>query len=148
MLRGVFAAMFLAQVGVAALLAGVLAWVVGVRAAPPLTSQILVVLALVGVPVAATMAHLRARSGSKGAALAGVLLAGVLLATPAWFLAFAALIGSGGVYLTLLLLVVVTAYALGFLLCGRFAGFALAAPKPASAQGAQAEGVDELAEQV
>lgn len=129
MLRGVFGAMFLTQAGVAALLAGALALLVSPRApATALTSQVLVLLSLVQVPVAATIAYFTGRSGGKGAALAATIMAGVLLATPAWFLAFAVLIGSGGVYLALLLTVVVNAYAVGFILCGHFAGFAVAVP--------------------
>ncbi len=135
MLRGVFAAMFLAQVGVAAALASGLALLAPVQtSASPLTAQILVVLALVDLPVAATLPYLGARGGGKSAALAATLLAGVLLATPAWFLAFAALVKSGAVYLLLLLAVVLNAYALGFFLCGRFAGFAVVAT-PGSAKG-------------
>ena len=129
MLRRIFAATFLAQAGVAALLSGGLALVAGSRApAPTLASQILVILALAGLPVAATMAHLTGRAGGKGAALAATIIAGVLLATPAWFLAFAVLVGSASLYLALLLAVVVNSYAVGFLLCGRFAGFAVAVP--------------------
>lgn len=150
-LRGVFAAMFLSQAGVAALLAGVLALLTEARApAFPLTSQVLVGLALLGLPVAATMAYSTARAGGKGAALAATLLAGVLLAVPAWFLAFAALVGSGRIYLTALLLVVVNAYAVGFLMCGRFAAFALM-PKKAVLSGReirQDEEADGLVEQV
>ena len=143
MLRGVFAAMFLAQVGVAAVLAGGLALLAPAQAsASPLTAQILVVLALVDLPVAATLPFLSARGGGKSAALAATLLAGVLLATPAWFLAFAALVESGVVYLLLLLAVVLNAYALGLFLCGRFAGFAVVATS-----GSAKDGVTKQAQQ-
>lgn len=126
-MRGVFVAVFLSQAGIAALLAGALALLTEARApAFPLTSQVLVILALLGLPVAVTMAYSTARAGGKGAALAATIMAGVLLATPAWFLAFAVLIGSGSVYLIFLLVIVLNAYAAGFFLCGRFAGFAVA----------------------
>ena len=130
-LRGVFVAMFLTQTAVAALLAGALALVTGFTApAGALTSQILVVLALAQVPVGAGMAYFAGRGGGKGAALAATLMAGVLLATPAWFLAFAALVGSSSLYLVVLLIIVVNAYGVGFFLCGRFAAFAVVRPSP------------------
>ena len=134
--------MFLAQTVVAALLAVMLSFLTATRVpAAPLTSQILMILALLGLPVAATMAYVTARAGGKGAALAATIMAGVLLAVPAWFLAFAVLIGSGDFYLILLLFVVVNAYAVGFFLCSRFAAFALITPvnpeKDASAEQVQ-----------
>ena len=128
--RGGFVAMFLAQSGVALLLLSILSAVAGRGSAGPLLSQILVVLALLQIPVAALIAHASSRAGGKGAALSATIMAGVMLATPAWFLAFALLVGSGTLYIFLLLAVLVNAYAVGFFLCGQFARAALVVQAP------------------
>ena len=124
-LRTVFVLMFLAQCLVAGGLAALLGLLTGGNATSALVSQILLILALLQIPVAVTLAQLTARPGGKGAALAAVLMLGVMLATPAWFLAFAFLIQSSFLYLALLLVVLLNSYAVGFLLCGRYGKVAL-----------------------
>ena len=121
--------MFLAQCLVAGAIGILLGLLTGGSSTSPLVSQILLALALLQIPVAVTLAHLAARPGGKGAALAAVLMLGVMLATPAWFLAFAFLIRSSFLYLALLLVVLLNSYAVGFLLCGRYGKVALL-PEP------------------
>ena len=129
-LRGVFAAMFLAQSVVAGLLFTVLSLVDGgEQTAGTLVSQILLVLAAAQLPLGVMLAYFTGKSGGKGAALSATLLGAVILSTPAWFLAFALLIGSAELYLLLLLVVLVNAYGAGFLLCGKLAEWSLL-PEP------------------
>ena len=71
----------------------------------------------------------RAARGVKGAALSGVIMAGVVLATPVWFLAFGFLVGTAPIYLLALLAVIVNAYAAGFILCNHLAKTALIVPE-------------------
>lgn len=130
----VFVLMFLAQCLVAGAIAALLGLLTGGSNTSPLVSQILLALALLQIPVAVTLAHFAARPGGKGAALAAVLMLGVMLATPAWFLAFAFLIRSSFLYLALLLAVLLNSYAVGFLLCGRYGKVALLpGPNPGKA---------------
>ena len=128
-LRALFALTFAAQVLLAALLAASLSFFAGEQEASALLSQILLVLSLLQVPLGATLSLLSARSGGKGAALSGTIMAGVVLASTAWFLAFSLLVGSAPLYLVLSLLVVVNAYAVGFFLCGRLAKVAVMNPR-------------------
>lgn len=128
-LRTTFVLIFMAQSAVAALLMAVLQLIVGGGSTSNLLSQILLVFSLLQIPVGVLLAYGVSRAGGKGAALSGVIMAGVVLATPVWFLAFAFLVGSAPLYLAILLAIVVNAYAAGFLLCQHLAKLALVVPK-------------------
>ena len=128
-LRTAFVLIFMAQSVVAALLMGALRLVAGSGSASALLSQILVVFSLLQIPVGVLLALGMSRAGGKGAALSGVIMAGVMLATPVWFLTFGFLVGAAPLYLAILLAIVVNAYAAGFLLCNYLAKLALVAPK-------------------
>lgn len=120
-LRSVFVAMFLAQMLVALLLLLLLSVLVGVQSGgPALLGVVLILLGAAQLPFAYAMSLLAVRSGGKQAALYGTLLAAVLLSTPAWYAAFALLIGQRTAALVLLALLA-SGYALGFVLSGRFA---------------------------
>jgi hypothetical protein len=134
-LRLLFVAMFLGQTLVALLLFAVLAAVAGVQSGGlPLLGWVLVGLGLLQLPFAFTVSMLAVRAGGKRAALYGTLLSAVLLATPAWYAAFALLIGQATAAMILLALLSI-AYALGFVLTGRFARLAVTPPpEPATVE--------------
>ncbi len=128
-LRANFALMFLAQVLIALVLAFLLRLAGGKQTTSNLVSQILVLFTLFQLPLGVTLPLFASRTGGKGPALSATILMAVLLSTPAWFAAFAFLIGSKSLYLMILLLLLVTYYNTGFFLCGRFASIALIEPK-------------------
>lgn len=128
-LRTTFVLIFMAQGMVAALLMGALQLIMGSGSTNALVSQILVVFSLLQIPVGVLLAYGVSRAGGKGAALSGVIMAGVMLATPVWFLSFGFLIGATPIYLMVLLAIVVNAYAAGFILCNHLAKLALIVPK-------------------
>lgn len=61
------------------------------------------------------------RSGAKGSVLASTLLAGVLLATPGWFLMLALVTSQSWASLAVLTAALTLGYGVGFVLTGRFA---------------------------
>lgn len=129
-LRANFALMFLAQLVCALLLAMILRFFSKGQIASPFMSQILVLFSLLQLPIGLSLPLLAARTGGKGPALAASIFMAVLLSGPAWFLAFAFVIGSSSFYLILLLLIVISYYNIGFFFCGRFADIALLDPRP------------------
>ena len=128
-LRTTFVLIFMAQSVVAALLMGALRLAAGGGSTSALVSQILVVFSLLQIPVGILLAYGVSHVGGKGAALSGVIMAGVMLATPVWFLTFGFLVRMMPIYLMVLLAIVVNAYAAGFMLCNHLAKTALARPK-------------------
>jgi hypothetical protein len=129
-LRVVFAGMFLAQVGVAGLIAIIILLLGETRSSPasPL-GAVLAALALVQCALGVVLPQMLARPDNKGSALSATLLAGVLLATPAWFLMLALITAQQGLPLLLLAASLFGGYGLGFVLTGRFARrLATAAP--------------------
>lgn len=135
-LRLTFVAMFLAQVAVAVL---VVTLILLLGDSPsdggsPL-GPVLAVLAFLQCLLGVTLPDALARSGSKGSVLSATLLAAVLLATPAWFLMLALVTGQRPLPLTLLLLAALTAYGLGFVLCGRLGARVAVAARREEPQG-------------
>jgi hypothetical protein len=128
-LRMVYAMTFMGQIAVAAVLAGVMVAVAERQASgSPLLAQIFVVLSVVQLPLALLLSFGVSRSGGKQAALSASIMSGVLLSTPAWFTAMTFLVSSPFFYLALLLIILMVYYALGVILCGRWAKVALLAP--------------------
>jgi hypothetical protein len=127
-LRMVYAMTFMGQIAVAAVLAGVMVAVAERQASGPLLAQIFVVLSVVQLPLALLLSFGVSRSGGKQAALSASIMSGVLLSTPAWFTAMTFLVSSPFLYLALLLILLMVYYALGVILCGRWAKVALLAP--------------------
>lgn len=130
-LRTTFVLMFLAQSAVAVLLMILLGMLMGTSTTSTLLSQILVVFSLLQIPIGILFAYGSSRAGGKGAALSGVIMAGVILAAPVWFLSFGFLVGAAPLYLAILLAIVVNAYAAGFILCIHLARVALIEPEKA-----------------
>jgi hypothetical protein len=120
-LRLVFASMFAAQLVMALIIAGVVRLFGAGGSASALVSQVLVVIALPYLPITLLLTQRSTQQGGKQAAVSATLLAAVLLATPAWLFALALIMGSALNYLLILLAIIAVHYALGFLLCGRFA---------------------------
>lgn len=123
-LRFTFVAMYLAQVAVAVLVAIPILLLggaqIGVSQGGSPLGAVLAVFAFLQSLLGVALPDALARSGSKGSVLSATLLAAVLLATPAWFLMLALVTGQRPLPLVLLLLAALTAYGLGFVLCGRF----------------------------
>lgn len=139
LLRPLFVLGFGAQLALAAAV-GALAWLILPRGpANPLLAPVLVALALVQLPLALALGASAARAPTRRAALGATLLSATLLGVPAWFLALAAALGAGGLYLALLAALLALGYALGMLLCARFARRAAAAPGPEDEGAASAE---------
>lgn len=128
-LRMAFVLIFMAQCFVAILLMVLLRLIAGSGSTSPLLSQILIVFSLLQIPVGILLAYGVSRVGGKGAALSGVIMAGVMLAVPVWFLAFGFLVGMAPLYLLVLLAIVINAYGAGFILCNHLAKLALVVPK-------------------
>ena len=127
-LRLLFVAMFMGQTLVALLVLAALAAIAGVQSGGlPLLGWILVGLGLLQLPFAFAVSMLAVRAGGKRSALYGTLLSAVLLSTPAWYAAFALLIGQAVAAFILLGLLSI-AYALGFILTGRYARLAVEPP--------------------
>lgn len=132
-LRRVFVFGFIAQLGVA----GLVAFVVRLFAGAPsgdatLMAQVLLGLSLLqGVPVA-LLASSGAHGGGRQAALSATIATAVLFAVPGWFAVFAWLVGASALYLFALVAVVMTYYALGLLLVGRYARWLEPSPPPDS----------------
>ncbi len=95
----------------------------------PIVAQILVFLSLFELPLALFVAYFATRTGGKGGAIAGVIALGVILSTPAWFAVFTYLTGGATNYLTILALMLMFYYALGFVISGGYARMALQAKK-------------------
>jgi hypothetical protein len=133
-LRGVFAGMYLAQVGIAAVLAVAMLLLAGERSRDPsILGPVLAALSLAQVALGSFLAELVSRPGSKGSVLSATLLAAVLLATPGWFLMLALVTGQAEIHLLLIAATLVAGYALGFALAGRFARRATSAAARADA---------------
>jgi hypothetical protein len=140
-LRLVYGITFMAQVAVAALVAGVLAGVAGrqfpeiqfpeiqsseTRSSGTLLAQIFIVLSLLQFPLALALSFRVSKAGGKQAALSASIMTGVLFSTPAWFTALVFLVSSPFFYLAILVALLMLYYAIGFMLCSRWAKVALA----------------------
>jgi hypothetical protein len=130
-LRMVYAMVFVAQFGIAALLTGIMAATLGRQSSGTLLPQILVVLSLVQLPLALLLSFGVSQAGGKQAALSATIMSAVLFSTPAWFAALTFLVSSTFFYLAMLLVILMLYYALGVVLCGRWAKVALL-PSPES----------------
>jgi hypothetical protein len=139
-LRVVFMLTFMAQLAVAALLAGVMVAALGRQTGGTLLAQILVVMSLVQLPLALLLGMGVSKAGGKHAALSASIMSGVLLATPAWFAALTFLVSSPFLYLGFLLGILMLYYALGLLLCGRWAKVALQSKEGTQEGGRRREG--------
>lgn len=120
-LRTLFMLAFAGQTGLALVAWVVLLAVLTPEPTGPLTAQVLVGMAGVGLPLAPFLGTVSARSGKQAGALQAALLQGILLASPVWFALFAWLIGSPARYTLTLLGLAALYYALGFVLVGRYA---------------------------
>jgi hypothetical protein len=125
----VYVLTFTAQLAVAATLAGIMAATLGRQSSGNLLAQILVVLSLVQLPLALLLSFGVSRAGGKQAALSASIMSGVVLSTPAWFAALTFLVSSTVFYFALLVAILMLYYALGVLLCGRWAKVALLPPR-------------------
>ena len=134
-LRMIYVMVFMAQLAVAALLAGIMAIVLGRQSSGTFLAQIFILLSLVQLPLALLLSFGVSRTGGKQGALSASIMSGVLFSTPAWFAAMTFLVSSGFFYLAVLMAILMLYYALGVLLCGRWAKVALLPPsKPASSE--------------
>jgi hypothetical protein len=127
-LRMIYVMTFMTQLAVAAVLAGIMAALMGRQSSGNLLAQIFVVLSLVQLPLALLLSFGVSRAGGKQAALSASIMSGVLLSTPAWFVAMTFLVSSTFFYLVLLVAILMLYYALGVILCGRWAKVALLPP--------------------
>ena len=120
-LRFVYAAVFLIQVALAALVGATLS---AALTTPPRPNDwvagVLVGFAALHLPLGGGLAWAASRSPGKGAALAGAIVAAVLLSVPAWFLALAMLSAQRTPFLFAGLALVAIGYGLGFAFLGRF----------------------------
>lgn len=114
-LRFVYAAVFLAQVVLAAMVGAAL---FAALPSPPRPNDwvagVLIGFAAFHLPLGGGLAWASSRSPGKGAALAGAITAAVLLSVPAWFLALAVLSAQRTPFLLAGLALVTVGYALGF----------------------------------
>ncbi len=127
-LRMVYLLTFMVQLAIAAMLTSIMAATLGRQASGNLLAQIFVVLSLVQLPLALLLSFGVSRTGGKQAALSASIMSGVLLSTPAWFAALTFLVSRGFFYFALLIAILMLYYALGVLLCGRWAKVALLPP--------------------
>ena len=120
-LRLVYAAVFLAQVGLAVVVGAVM---VAALPTPPRPNDwvagVLIAFAALHLPLGGGLAWAASRSPGKGAALAGAITAAVLLSVPAWFLALAALSAQRSPFLLAGLALVAVGYGVGFAFLPRF----------------------------
>lgn len=131
----IYVLVFMAQLAIATLLAGIMAATLGRQSSGNFLAQIFVVLSLVGLPLALLLSFGVSRAGGKQAALSASIMSGVLFSTPAWFAAMTFLVSSTFFYLAVLIAILMLYYALGVLLCGRWAKVALLPPsKPISSE--------------
>ena len=132
-LRSVFATMFFAQTLLALVLGGMLRFGFASTPSSPLVAQILLGFSLLQLPLTLFLSRQATHSehgdsehgGGRQAALSATLLSGVLLATPAWFLALALALGTNTLYLILFFAVLMSYYLIGFLLVKTFSNVAL-----------------------
>jgi hypothetical protein len=120
---------FTAQLAVAAILTSIMAATLGRQSSGNLLAQIFVVVSLVQLPLALLLSFRVSRAGGKQAAVSASIMSGVLLSTPAWFAALTFLVSRGFFYFALLVAILMLYYALGVLLCGRWANVALLPPR-------------------
>lgn len=99
-----------------------------------LLAWMLVILSLPHLPLALALSVRGIQGGNRGSALSATLLTAVLLSTPAWFLSLAIITGQQGLPVLLLMMILVSQYAIGMVMTGRFARLALVAPKQETAE--------------
>ena len=120
-LRFAYAAVFLAQVALAAVVGAVL---FAALPTPPRPNDwvagVLMAFAALHLPLGGGLAWAASRSPGKGAALAGAITAAVLLSVPAWFLALAVLSAQRLPFLVAGLALVAVGYGIGFAFVPRF----------------------------
>lgn len=133
--------MFLAQSLVAAMVAAAFL-VIGSPLGPGASAlgPVLAVLAPCQCLLGVLLPDWLARSGSKESALSSILLAGVLLSTPVWFLVLALITGQGALPVAALSATVVAAYSLGFVMAGRLGARVAAASRAAAEQATARKG--------
>jgi len=132
-LRLAYAASFLAQVVVAALIAVVVRALAGGPGSPSaLLAWLLVAFAVMELPVALLVTARMGAARSRRSALTAAILAGTMLASSAWFAALALATGQRGTPVFLLLALVTIGYAVGFFAVGRLARTPLDATASAS----------------
>lgn len=140
-LRFVYAAVFLAQVVLAAAVGTVL---FSALATPPRSNDwvagVLVAFGALHLPLGGGLAWAASRSPGKGSALAGAITAAVLLSAPAWFLALATLSAQRTPFLMAGLALVAVGYGLGFAFLRRFVRAATTPVEAPEATGPDAEG--------
>ncbi len=125
-LKLVFLLAFGMQLAFAAVVALAMRLVVGPQAgAAALLSQSLVVVALLGLPIAHVVARKLAQPGGKAGALSGAIALGVLLSTPAWFWALVWLTGGAFPYQLVFAALLAAYFALGLWQVRTYAKLAL-----------------------
>lgn len=134
-LRFVYAAVFLAQVVLAAVVGAAL---FAALPSPPRPNDwvaaVLVGFAAVHLPLGGGLAWAASRSPGKGAALAGAITAAVLLSVPAWFLALAVLSAQRPPFLLGGLALVAIGYGVGFAFTPRFVRAAITPVEPPASE--------------
>lgn len=130
-LRLAYAVVFVGQVGVASVAAGLLAWALP---APPrpndLVAGVLVAFAAAHLPLGAALAWSASGSPGKGAALAGAITAAVLLSVPGWFVALLVVSAQRPLFVLAGGALLAVGYGLGFALTPRFVRAATTPPPP------------------
>ncbi len=138
-LRTAFAGMFFSQTVLAGVVLGVLMLVVGGPARAGrgggALGWTLALLALSELPLGLALTERAGRRPGRGGPLAGALLAGVVLSTPAWFTALAVATGQAALPVAALVGVLAALYGVGFLRCGALARLAAGRP-PTGGHGA------------
>lgn len=137
-LRLTYAVAFLAQVVVAALVAVAVRALAGGAGSPSaLLAWMLVAFAVMEMPIALLVTARMGAAPSRRSALTAAIMAGTMLASNAWFAALALATGQRGAPVAILLVLVMSGYAVGFFAVGRLARAAL------PAEGAPARASDE-----
>lgn len=128
-LRAVYAAMFLGQMGVALGLGVVVRLVSQLHSRPSaLLGWVLVALSCLELPVGLLLAGLAGRGSDRRRALSAALLGAVVLSTPAWFAALALATGQAGTPVIVLWGLLALYYAVGAGGVGRLAARAAQGP--------------------
>ena len=119
-LRLVFVLSFGIQLLFAMILAAILYTLSTKRADNPLLAQIMILLSFAQLPLALFLSQRSAKSGHRQGLLAAAIMSGVLLSIPAWFAAMAFLSTTQTIYIFIFLVILMSYYALGFILCGQW----------------------------
>ncbi len=127
--RFTYAVVFVGQVVIAGAVAAVLAWALPSLPRPnDLVAGVLVAFAAGHLPLGGVLAWSASSSAGKGTALAGAIMAAVLLSVPAWFVALLAISAQRPVFLMAGGLLLAVGYGLGFAFTPRFVRAATTPP--------------------